>query len=120
MPDKEEHLQLASELREARNEKNRLSAQIYTEERKLWCLEKKSYFLTNKVHELQELNSHSCPEGLLERIEQDCEILKFIVHQKIPQDMEEAKRKIRSMQLALSAPPDYASDLEPTRLKVFL
>ncbi|ODN04319.1 Intraflagellar transport protein 81 [Orchesella cincta] len=118
IPEKEENLQLAAQLRLARNETNRLKSQSYVEERKLWVLEKKCYFLSNKVRELQDLNSHSSPEGLLERIEQDCEILKFIVHQKIPNDIEETKRKIRAMKLVLSASPEFASDLEPTRMRI--
>ncbi|CAL8096615.1 unnamed protein product [Orchesella dallaii] len=118
IPEKEVHLQLADQLRQARNETNRLKSQAYVEERKLWVLDKKCYFLHNKSRELQELNSHSSPEGLLERIEQDCEILKFIVHQKIPNDIEETKRKIRAMKLVLSASPELASDLEPTRMRI--
>lgn len=111
-------MQLAEELRIARNEKSRMRSQLYIEERKLWCLEKKAFFLSNKAHEIQDLNINCSPEGLLQRIEQDCEILKFIVQHKIPQDMQETERKIRAIQLVISAAPEFPSDLEVIRTKV--
>jgi hypothetical protein len=111
-------LEKSQMIRKARETKTRLQDQKRHEEEKL-CrvgrhIELQQYLLG--CH--KDVTQHATPDGALEKLRQDAEMLTIIVEERLPQNIISNQRSITAMLLVEENPPYCRSDLEPMRLKL--
>jgi len=81
-------------------------------------LEQTLEIFKSRAHELRTMNNVTTPEGLLQRVDQDCEVLKFITMEKLPAEIDVRSKEIFAMQLVAENPPECVSDLGSIEEKV--
>ena len=70
------------------------------------------------LKDLIEKNGGRTGEGIVEALEETCEVLKYIVLEKIPNEMESNERCITAMRLVENDPPNSQQDLTELKMKV--
>jgi len=88
------------------------------EELKLLNIKRKLENLFCRYKDFRNANRNNTPEGVLERAEQDCEVLKFIVERRLPYKIGEAQRSVLALTLTEEHPPECMADLKFKKLKV--
>jgi hypothetical protein len=111
-PEKNELFAQAQLIRKERDTKINIRRQFEEEQNKLADLKRKQEVLSLQMHDLHDLNEDGNPETALNRLEQDSEILKHIVEEKLPRQIDIAKRKYLAYRITDENPPFCSSDLE--------
>ncbi|CAG7729054.1 unnamed protein product [Allacma fusca] len=116
-PDLQNVLKQARSNRKARDKAHELCKQAHIEEQKLREAEDKVRLNRRLLKDLREKNGGRTAEGIVESLEETCEILKYIVLQKIPSEMESNERCITAMKLVDNDPPNSEQDITDLRIR---
>jgi hypothetical protein len=111
-PEKEEYLQKAQLIRKARDTKAQTKRQIEEEENKVDILNQRQQILELEIQDMMDLNEDENPETAINRLEQDAEVLKEIVEDKLPRQIDQAKMTYLALRITEENPPLCKADLE--------
>jgi intraflagellar transport protein 81 len=116
-PDLQNVLKQASLNRKARDKAHELCKQAHIEELKLRETEEKIRINRRLLKDLRDKNGGRTAEGVVEALEENCEVLKYIVLEKIPSEMDSNERCITAMKLVDNDPPNSQQDIADLRIK---
>ncbi|XP_035716567.1 intraflagellar transport protein 81 homolog [Folsomia candida] len=111
-PHHAECLLQASLIRKERKIKMGLRIQINEDKNRLADLENKEEILSFQLNDLIDFNEDRDPETAMNRLEQDSEILKHIVEEKLPRQILLAKRRVMALRVTEYNPPTSTLDLQ--------
>lgn len=93
-PNKDEVLQVIRSFRKEREHSKELGLQQVSQTQALNIIEQKVSRLQRQLKEIKNAGIGATPEGTLQRLEQDKELTKFIVKEKLPKEIGIVKKQL--------------------------
>lgn len=110
-------LEVVRNYRKEREQTKELSDQCATQTQALTMAEQRIQRLQRQLKEIRQGSSGATPEGLLQRLEEDTNVTKFVVKDKLPKEIEIEKKKVEVYEKILHEPVD-TNDLEDKQAEV--
>ncbi|OXA46468.1 intraflagellar transport protein 81 homolog [Folsomia candida] len=117
-PNIDQTLEVVGAFRKEKEKSRELSQQHISQNQLLNQAEQRIQRLQRQVKEIRAANTGATAEGILQRLEQDVDVAKYIVNDKLPKEIEMRKKDLFIYERVLSDTSLTARDLEDIRDKI--
>lgn len=115
---KEAMLEAAHALRLEREKEKEIVSQKQEQQTILSHTEQRAQRLQKQLKEMRHAAIGATPEGMLQRLEEETNVLMYIVNQKLPKEIESKRKEVQTLQLVASEPAMGRGDLESLKEKI--
>mmetsp|Transcript_22453 Transcript_22453/g.52360 ORF Transcript_22453/g.52360 Transcript_22453/m.52360 type:complete len:676 (+) Transcript_22453:87-2114(+) len=105
LPNFQELYEVVSKLRTEQEEEDRLSVRMQEQEQQLRQSEQRIQTAHKRLKDTQAASRDESANALLQRLEDDTDVTRVLVEEKLPQDIAQKQTRIHHIQLVLDHPP---------------